>query len=96
MVASSGGTDRPGALRRLNAPRPAQVRTGKDGTPAAVRLLGVWLEVLEQLDCYRTDDRWWTDEPVERTYYSLLLEDGRTVTVFCDDLHTTWWEQKYG
>jgi hypothetical protein len=61
-----------------------------------VRSLGAWLEVIEALDCYRTEDRWWTDDPITRTYYELLLEDGRTVTVFRDELHGSWWEQKYG
>ena len=96
MVASSGGTERAGALRRLNAPRAVQVRVGDEGAPATVRQLGAWLEVLEVLDRYRTDDRWWTSEPIARTYYALLLEDGRTITIFYDELRAEWWEQKYG
>jgi hypothetical protein len=96
MVATSGGTERAGTLRRLNAPRAVQVRVGADGVPAAARQLGVWLEVLELLDCYRTDDRWWMAEPVARTYYALLLEDGRAITIFHDELGYGWWEQKHG
>lgn len=96
MVAASGGAERAGALRRLNAPRAVQVRAGDEGAPSAVRQLGAWLAVLEVLDCYRTDDRWWTAEPIARTYYALLLEDGRTITIFRDELSEEWWEQKYG
>lgn len=95
MVASSRGTERAGTLRRLNAPRAVQVRVGDDGAPAAVQQLGAWLEVLEVLDCYRTDDRWWTSEPIARTYYALLLEDGRAITLFRDELRDGWWEQRY-
>jgi hypothetical protein len=71
------------------------VRVGDDGAPAAVQQLGAWLEVLEVLDCYRTDDRWWTSEPIARTYYALLLEDGRAITLFRDELRDGWWEQRY-
>ena len=53
-------------------------------------------EVAEVLDCYRTDDRWWMAEPIARTYYELLLGDGRTVTVFRDGICGGWWEQRYG
>jgi hypothetical protein len=61
-----------------------------------VRWLGVWTEVLEVLDRYRTDDRWWADEPVAREYYELLLDDGRTVTIFRDEVRGGWYEQRYG
>ena len=96
MVAASGGAERARALRRLNTPRAVQVRRGGDGAPGAVRSLGAWLEVVDVLDSYRTDDRWWTPEPVARTYYELLLEDGRAITVFRDEIKESWWEQRYG
>jgi hypothetical protein len=72
------------------------VRAGEDGAPAALKRERVWLEVIELLDRYRTDDRWWTGEPVARAYYELLLEDGRTLTVFRDEITGQWWEQRYG
>ena len=96
MVATSRGTERPGTLRRLNAPRPVEVRAGDNSAPSALRRGGVWLAVAEVLDCYRTDDRWWTAQPVARAYYELLLEDSRTATVFRDDIRGEWWAQRYG
>ena len=96
MVATPRGAERPGTLRRLNAPRPVEVRAGGGGAPSALRRGRTWLAVAEVLDRYRTDDRWWTAEPVARTYYELLLEDGRAVTVFRDEISDRWWEQRYG
>ena len=96
MVATPRGAKRAGTLRRLNTPRAAQVRRGEDGAPDAVRQLGVWLAVVEVLDRYRTEDRWWTAEPVARTYYDLLLEGGHSITLFRDELGDSWWEQKDG
>lgn len=95
MVPTSGGTQSPGALRRLNEPRRVDARPGEDGAPEALRRNDRWLEVLEVQDRYRTEDRWWTGEPIARTYYDLLLEDGRTLTVFRDDARGGWWEQRY-
>ncbi len=96
MVKASGGAERPRALRRLNTPRQVQVRTGSSGAPSALRTGTHWQEVAGLLDCYRTDDRWWMAEPIARTYYELLLDDGRTVTVFRDDIRDGWYEQRYG
>lgn len=96
MVEAPRGAERARSLRRLNTPKPVEVRGDGNDVPAAVRRGAIWLEVIELLDCYRTDDRWWTERPVSRTYYELLLEDGRTVTVFRDELDGRWWEQRYG
>jgi hypothetical protein len=48
------------------------------------------------LDRYRTDDRWWRDDRISRTYYELLLEDGRVLNVFFNEIDGSWWEQRYG
>ena len=96
MVAPPRGAGGPRTLRRLNAPRRAEVRTDSSGVPTALRRHGAWLLVIELLDRYRTDDRWWTEQPIARMYYELLLADGRTATVFRDEISDRWWEQRYG
>ena len=95
MVPTSRGAERPGALRRLNEPRQIEVRADARGVPTALRRNGRWLAVERVLDRWRTDDRWWTDRPVSRAYYELLLEDGRTATVLRDEINGLWWEQRY-
>ena len=102
MLTAPGGANRPPALRRLNVPRPIEVRTGAaqevqpGDAPTTLRRGDRWLAVVELLDRYRTDDRWWTAEPIARTYYELLLENGRAVAVFHDDVRDAWYEQRYG
>jgi hypothetical protein len=71
-----------------------RVRAESD-VPTALLRSGRWLAV-EVLDRWRTDDRWWTSAPVARAYYALLLDDGRTATVFRDEIKDSWWEQRYG
>lgn len=96
MVKASRGTERPHTLRRLNVPRSVELRLDSStDAPAALRRNGGWLNVVELLDRYRTDDRWWTERPIARTYYELLLEDGRRATMFRDEITSVWWEQKY-
>ena len=72
------------------------MRAAPDGSPTALLRTRVWQPVLDVLDCYQTDDRWWTQAPVSRTYYDLLLEDGRTATVYHDHVAQAWSEQRYG
>ena len=96
MLPAPGGASGPDSLRRLNEPRRIEVRADPSGAPEALRLQRTWLEAIELQDSYRTDDRWWTEEPVARQYYELLLEDGRVVTVFRDEIAESWWVQRYG
>jgi hypothetical protein len=95
VVTPSRGTGDPHTLRRLNIPRRVEVRM-EDDVPAALARNSGWQMVIELLDRYRTDDRWWTERSVARTYYELLLEDGRTVTIFYDEIQDSWSEQRYG
>ena len=65
---------------RLNAPRPALVETRLDGIPTVVNRELVTV-VREE---WRVVDRWWTDEPVDRRYFEVVLESGRNVCVYRD------------
>jgi len=47
------------------------------------------------LETWRIDDEWWRERPVSRVYHSLLLEDGRTVTVYRDEVSGRWAKQVY-
>ena len=68
------------AAGRLNAPRPALVEAGVDGTPCVVNRQQVAF-VREE---WRVVDRWWTEEPVVRRYFELVLESGENTVVFHD------------
>ena len=80
MVADSRGQGDSRAARRLNEPRPVRV-TVEEGLPAAVGQVGV-LQVREE---WRVFDRWWTDAPVRRRYFDLVLVTGENVAVFEDE-----------
>jgi hypothetical protein len=43
---------------------------------------------------WRVADRWWTEEPVERRYFEVVLETGRNVVVFHDERSGRWFRQQ--
>ena len=75
---------------RVNAPRPALVEARFDGTPARVNRQAVAL-VREE---WRVVDRWWTDEPVDRRYFDLVLEGGENTCVYRDEEAGSWFSQR--
>jgi len=89
VVADSRGQGDSRAARRLNEPRPVRV-TVEDGLPAAVEQVGVF-QVREE---WRVVDRWWTDAPVRRRYFDLVLATGENVAVFEDEEGGGWFRQK--
>jgi hypothetical protein len=42
---------------------------------------------------WRVVDRWWTEEPVSRRYFDVVLEDGRCTVVFHDEEGGGWFSQ---
>ena len=95
MVAHTGAAARAHRLRPLNQPRPIQVETDESGEPQAVVLGRERLAVAAVQDRWRIDDEWWRQWPVSRMYFSLLLEDGRVVTVYQDLIGLRWARQAY-
>ena len=92
MVADPGiaGAGRsPRRVARLNAPRRALVEARVDGTPGVVNRELVSL-VREE---WRVVDRWWTEEPVDRRYFEVVLESGRNVCVYRDGEAGCWFTQ---
>jgi hypothetical protein len=94
VVAHAG---EPGAARaerrvvtRFNAPRAARVEADANGRPVEVNHGTVAL-VREE---WRVLDRWWTEDPVARRYFELVLESGENTVVFHDGASGGWYTQR--
>ena len=74
----------------MNEPRRALVEARVDGTPARVNRRKVAL-VREE---WRVVDRWWTEEPVSRRYFEVVLETGENEVVFRDEEAGRWFAQR--
>ena len=90
MVAHSRSARAVRSAGRLNAPRPALVEPNFDGTPRLVNRQAVAL-VREE---WRVVDRWWTEEPVSRRYFEVVLESGENAVVFRDEERGGWFAQR--
>jgi hypothetical protein len=94
-TANGSWASRPHALThaaagRLNAPRPALVEAGVDGAPCVVNRQQVAF-VREE---WRVVDRWWTEEPLDRRYYEVVLESGQNMCVYRDREKGCWFTQR--
>ena len=90
MVAHPGSARAARAAGRVNAPTPARVEPSSGGVPERVDHQRVAL-VREE---WRVVDRWWTDEPVHRRYFDLVLETGENAVVYHDDDAGAWFSQR--
>jgi hypothetical protein len=90
VVTHSGDARAVRSAGRLKAPRPAVVEARVDGTPVRVNRLPVEL-VREE---WRVMDRWWTEEPVSRRYFEVVLQSGENAVVFRDEERSCWFTQR--
>ena len=91
MVAPARAASAAGSARRLNAPvSRALVEAHVDGSPRRVNRSPVAL-VREE---WRVVDRWWTEEPVSRRYFDVVLAGGERAVVFLDEEVGRWFSQR--
>ena len=81
MVSHTGSASALRTAGRLNEPRPALVEPEAGRGAAFVNRLAVEL-IREE---WRVLDRWWTEQPINRRYFDVVLESGQNVVVFHDD-----------
>jgi hypothetical protein len=77
-------------VHRLNEPQRALVEAHVDGSPRRVNRSPVAL-VREE---WRVVDRWWTEEPVSRRYFDVVLAGGEHAVVFHDEEVGRWFSQR--
>ena len=71
----------------LYKPRRADVREA-GGRPVAVG--GTAVDAVREE--WLVEDRWWSERPIARRYFELVLTDGRCVVVFRE--HGNWFKQR--
>lgn len=66
------------------------VETHLDGAPRSVNRQQVALLREE----WRVVDRWWTEAPVDRRYFDVVLASGENAVVFRDQQTQSWFSQR--
>jgi len=88
-------------LRPIGMPRAVAVHVDSDGLPVAVARTdahgrrGAETRVESVEDAWRVAEAWWRAGAQARTYYLVILEGGRPLTLFRDDATGAWSEQPY-
>ena len=90
MVADSGTAGTARRAGRLNEPRAVLVEQELDGAPRRVNRRVVAL-VREE---WRVVDRWWTEDPVHRRYFDVVLDGGERAVVYRDEEAGGWFSQR--
>ena len=68
----------------------ALVESRVDGSPLRVDRE----EVAMVREEWRVVDRWWTEEPVHRRYFEVVLDGGQSTVVFRDEERGGWFSQR--
>lgn len=66
------------------------MRTEGAGQPVVVDRVAV--EAVRET--WVVEDRWWTNQPLRRHYFELVLVNGRNTVVFCDLTTRRWFTQR--
>ena len=96
-MSSSFGVQRreiskPVKLRALNEPRSTRVQADPNGIPVMVMEGRRRLRVELVRETWRIDDEWWR-RPISRIYHTVVLEDGKSMTLYQDLAAGGWYMQ---
>ncbi len=81
-------------LKPLGTPRPVVVRTNALGDPVHVRLRGKPARRVAVIrERWRIDDEWWR-QTISRDYRTVVLDDGKVLTLYHDLLIDEWYVQR--
>jgi hypothetical protein len=93
MVSHTRTTARPDQLRSLNQPRPLHIQV-EQGRPVAVIDNSKRHQISSIQDTWIIEDEWWR-QPISRQYFSVLLSNGQSRTIYHDRIANTWFAQAY-
>lgn len=95
MVKAPRKAPGPSALRPLNRPEPLEVEAS-NGRPTAVEKGNARLAVASIEDAWRVEEEWWRNSPIVRGYFEVILENGRRMILFHDQVGDRWYSQRHG
>ena len=81
-------------LKPLGTPKPIIARTDEQNDPVHVRLPGKPARrVAVVRERWRIDDEWWR-QTISRDYLTVVLDDGKVLTLYHDLLMDEWYVQR--
>jgi hypothetical protein len=101
VTAMRHGQQGTAAFRAIVLPRAVHVEVDVSARPVAVTRApsrghtGVRAQVTRIEDVWRVGEAWWRAGAQMRTYYRVILDGDRPLTLFRDDAIGAWFEQPY-
>lgn len=81
-------------LKALRQPKLVVVRTDEQGDPVHVRIPGKTARRVAVIrERWQIDDEWWR-QAISREYRTIVLDDGRVLTLYHDLIDGLWYVQK--
>jgi hypothetical protein len=81
-------------LKALSQPKLVVVRTDEQGNPVHVRIPGKTARRVAVIrERWQIDDEWWR-QAISREYRTIVLDDGRVLTLYHDLIDGLWYVQK--
>lgn len=83
----------PTRRRGLYLPKPISVAADASGSPQHVRLRSGWVGVDRLVEAWEIEDDWWTMQPLQRSYFRVMLQNGAILRLFREARSSRWYQQ---
>ena len=92
MVEASRGEIRSSRIRQINKPRSISIIEDKDRKPSFLEYKGNKSKVLKIEDYWLVKDRWWTEQPIYRSYYKIVTVQQDIFVIYRDLMTNVWYK----
>ena len=83
------------SIRSLNTPFPICVKEISNLKPSYIKIGKLYVRIHAILDEWEVSEGWWSNLPLERRYFKVVLENDIELIIFKDLLHHLWYKQRF-
>ena len=92
MFETSGREVSSSRVRQINTPRFILVKEREDKAPLLLEYEGIKYKISSIEDYWLVKDRWWTDNPIYRSYYRVTTVDQDIFVIYKDLVTNIWYK----
>ena len=63
--------------------------------PSHIRIHGAYVRIYLIIDEWEVNEDWWTNQPIDRRYFKVILDNGREMVLFKDLSNNLWYKQRF-
>ena len=92
MLETSGREISSSRVRQINTPRFILVKEREDKAPLLLEYEGIKYKISDIEDYWLVKDRWWTDNPIYRSYYRVTTVNQNIFVIYKDLVTNIWYK----